>query len=95
MVVCTFNPSYLGGRGRRIVVRGQLQQKYKTLPEKTKAKRAGSLDQVVEYSSNRVPPKNKTKPNKQKKKPQVPVPHTCNPSYSGSRDQEDHSSKPV
>jgi hypothetical protein len=25
----------------------------------------------------------------------VPVSHTCNPSYSGSRDQEDHSSKPA
>jgi hypothetical protein len=24
----------------------------------------------------------------------VPVAHTCNPSYSGGRDQEDHSSKP-
>jgi hypothetical protein len=23
------------------------------------------------------------------------VAHTCNPSYSGGRDQEDHSSKPV
>jgi hypothetical protein len=26
---------------------------------------------------------------------QVPVAHTCNPSYSGSRDQEDHGSKPA
>jgi hypothetical protein len=25
----------------------------------------------------------------------VPVAHTCNPSYSGGRDQEDHSSKPA
>jgi hypothetical protein len=25
----------------------------------------------------------------------VPVAHTCNPSYSGSRDQEDCGSKPV
>jgi hypothetical protein len=25
----------------------------------------------------------------------VPVIHTCNPSYSGGRDQEDHSSKPA
>jgi hypothetical protein len=25
----------------------------------------------------------------------APVVHTCNPSYSGGRDQEDHSSKPV
>jgi hypothetical protein len=25
----------------------------------------------------------------------VPVAHTCNPSYSGSRDQEDHSLKPA
>jgi hypothetical protein len=24
----------------------------------------------------------------------VPEAHTCNPSYSGDRDQEDHSSKP-
>jgi hypothetical protein len=26
---------------------------------------------------------------------QVPVAHNCNPSYSGGRDQEDHSSKPA
>jgi hypothetical protein len=26
---------------------------------------------------------------------QVPVAHTCNPSYLGGRDQEDHSSKPA
>jgi hypothetical protein len=26
---------------------------------------------------------------------QVPVAHTCNPSYSGSTDQEDHGSKPA
>jgi hypothetical protein len=26
---------------------------------------------------------------------QVPVTHTCNSSYSGSRDQEDHSLKPA
>jgi hypothetical protein len=25
----------------------------------------------------------------------VPVAHACNPDYRGSRDQEDHSSKPV
>jgi hypothetical protein len=25
----------------------------------------------------------------------APVAHTCNPSYSGGRDQEDHSSKPA
>jgi hypothetical protein len=25
----------------------------------------------------------------------APVAHTCNPRYSGSRDQEDHGSKPV
>jgi hypothetical protein len=25
----------------------------------------------------------------------VPGSHTCNPSYSGGRDQEDHSSKPA
>jgi hypothetical protein len=31
---------------------------------------------------------------KNKPKSQVPVVHTCNPSYSGSRDQEDHGSKP-
>jgi hypothetical protein len=28
------NPSYLGGRGRRILVWGQPEQKYKTLSEK-------------------------------------------------------------
>jgi hypothetical protein len=26
---------------------------------------------------------------------QAPVPHTCNPSYSGNRDQEDLGLKPV
>jgi hypothetical protein len=26
---------------------------------------------------------------------QAPVAHTCSPSYSGDRDQEDHSLKPV
>jgi hypothetical protein len=26
---------------------------------------------------------------------QAPVPHTCNPSYSGGRDQEDHGLKPA
>jgi hypothetical protein len=26
---------------------------------------------------------------------QVPVAHTCNSSYSGGRDQEDHGSKPA
>jgi hypothetical protein len=26
---------------------------------------------------------------------QVPVAHTCNPSYSGGRDQEDHNMKPT
>jgi hypothetical protein len=26
---------------------------------------------------------------------QAPVAHTCNPSYSGGRDQEDHGSKPA
>jgi hypothetical protein len=26
---------------------------------------------------------------------QAPVAYACNPSYSGSRDQEDHSSKPA
>jgi hypothetical protein len=26
---------------------------------------------------------------------QVPVAHTCNPGYSGGRDQEDHGSKPT
>jgi hypothetical protein len=25
----------------------------------------------------------------------TPVAHTCNPSYSGGRDQEDHGSKPA
>jgi hypothetical protein len=25
----------------------------------------------------------------------VPMAHTCNPSYSGGRDQEDHGSKPA
>jgi hypothetical protein len=32
---------------------------------------------------------------KQHEMSQVPVAHTCNPSYSGGRDQEDSSSKPA
>jgi hypothetical protein len=31
----------------------------------------------------------------EKKKNQAPVAHTCNPSYSGGRDQEDLGSKPA
>jgi hypothetical protein len=33
--------------------------------------------------------------NVMKKISRVPVAHTCNPSYSGGSDQEDHSSKPA
>jgi hypothetical protein len=31
-----YNPSYLGSRGRRIMVQGQLGQKWKTLSEEKK-----------------------------------------------------------
>jgi hypothetical protein len=34
-------------------------------------------------------------PSQNKKISQAPVAHACNPSYSGGRDQEDHSSKPT
>jgi hypothetical protein len=36
-----------------------------------------------------------TNPLKMEKKGWAPVAHTCNPSYSGGRDQEDHGSKPA
>jgi hypothetical protein len=45
-------------------------------------------------SSNFSPTKEKKRKRK-KKVSQVPVAHTCNPSYSGGRDQEDGSSKPA
>jgi hypothetical protein len=34
-------------------------------------------------------------PSKNNNFSRVPVAHACNPSYSGSRDQEDHGSKPA
>jgi hypothetical protein len=34
MVVHAYNPNYLGGTGRKIMVRGQTRQKYKFLSEK-------------------------------------------------------------
>jgi hypothetical protein len=44
------NPSYLGGRGRRIEAQGWSRQKHESLSEKpTKAKRAGDMTQVVEH----------------------------------------------
>jgi hypothetical protein len=33
--------------------------------------------------------------NKKRKSSQAPVARSCNPGYSGSRDQEDHGSKPA
>jgi hypothetical protein len=40
MVVHIYNSSYLGGRDRRIIVRGQPGQKYETVSEKeTKSKK--------------------------------------------------------
>jgi hypothetical protein len=49
MVVHTCNPSYLGGRDRRIVVQGQTRQKLvrPLLSDKLKAKRAGTMAVVV------------------------------------------------
>jgi hypothetical protein len=50
MVVHTYNPSYLGGRGRRILslrpVWAKLARPH--LKNKIKDKRAGDIDQVVE-----------------------------------------------
>jgi hypothetical protein len=50
-----FNPNYLGGRDRRIMVRGQpIQKVKKTLSEnKLKQKRAGDLAQVVEHLTSK------------------------------------------
>jgi hypothetical protein len=44
-------------------------------------------------SSNTTTVKKKKK-KKIKKKSWAPMAYTCDPSYSGGRDQEDHSSKP-
>jgi hypothetical protein len=47
--VYSYNNSYLGDRDRRIGVKGQWGQKYKTLSEKeTKSKRDWGMAQVVE-----------------------------------------------
>jgi hypothetical protein len=66
-----YDPSYRGGRGSTISVQANPRQKHKTLYEKlVKAKRAGSMSQVVEQvqcealSSN--PSTTKKKPPKQK-----------------------------
>jgi hypothetical protein len=54
MVVHACNPSYSGGRGRRIMVQGWLRKKLKTLSEKqTKSKRTGGLAQVFEHMHNK------------------------------------------
>jgi hypothetical protein len=48
MVIHTYNPSYLEGRGRRTAVQGQPGQKHKTLSEKqTKAQRSRGLGQIM------------------------------------------------
>jgi hypothetical protein len=53
MVIHTYNPSYLEGRGRRTAVQGQPGQKHKTMCEKqTKSKRIG-VRQVTEHWSNK------------------------------------------
>jgi hypothetical protein len=44
IVVHTYNPSYLGGRYRRIMIQGQPGQKRETLSEiQTKAKRVEAM----------------------------------------------------
>jgi hypothetical protein len=40
-------------------------------------------------------PSTAKKKKKEKYESQEPVAHTCHPSYSGGRDQEDHGSKPA
>jgi hypothetical protein len=49
MVVHTHNPSYSGGRDRRIVIQGQLGQKPETLLDKYKAQSFRGVAQVVEH----------------------------------------------
>jgi hypothetical protein len=50
MVANTCNPSYPGGRSRRIKVQSQPKQKGETLSEKeTKAKSVGGVAQVVQH----------------------------------------------
>jgi hypothetical protein len=62
----------------------------------TEAKRNEGMVQVIEH----LPGKYKalsSNPNtiKKKKWPGFPVVHACNATYSGGRDQEDHSSNPA
>jgi hypothetical protein len=59
MIVHVCNPSYSGGRGRRILVPGQPRQKHETLSEKqTKARKAGVMARAIEHlPSNLVPKK--------------------------------------
>jgi hypothetical protein len=49
-VAHAYDPTFTGGRGRRIVVQGCEQMHKKTLSKKqTKAKRVGGVTQVVEH----------------------------------------------
>jgi hypothetical protein len=72
---------------RRIKVGGHLGE----------IRKAGGVSQEVEHllCKHEAPSPN-PKRRKKKKNPmrsQAPVAHTCNPSYSGGRDQEDHGSR--
>jgi hypothetical protein len=50
MVMHICGPSYSGDGGWRIMVRGQAQQKHKTLYKKqTKSKRTGNVVQVINH----------------------------------------------
>jgi hypothetical protein len=52
MVVNTWNPSYLRGIDRKIVIQGQPWQKCQTLSEKQiKAKKTEGMAQMVEYEA--------------------------------------------
>jgi hypothetical protein len=54
MIVHACNPSFLGGRDRRIMIQGLPKEKHKTLSEKhTKRKRTGDMVQVVEHLPNK------------------------------------------
>jgi hypothetical protein len=49
-----FNPSYMRGGGRRIMVRGQSKQKLKTLPKTLPADKTTSREDWENGSSGRV-----------------------------------------
>jgi hypothetical protein len=89
MVAHTYNPSYLGGKVRRLLSEGQPGQKCETPSEKqTQSKKTGGPG-----SSGRAPASLPTKgkalssssstTKEKKEKSWVPVAHICNPSYMG------------